>query len=101
MRQPQIHLEAPLNPSSQIALIGHDISAKVAVVGFKHKSGAPTFYHYKNVSQFQFENLRTADSPGGHLNITFKANPEKHSVHKVVEGVECDCFELKEEEATA
>lgn len=96
MRQPQIQLEEPLNSSSQIALIGHDISAKVAVVGFKHKSGTPTFYHYKNVSQFQFESLRTADSPGSHLFVTWKANPERHPCHKVVEGQECDCFELPE-----
>lgn len=98
MRQPQITLEEPQNPSNQIALVGHDVSAKVAVIGFKHKSGTPTFYHYKNISPFQYENLRTADSPGNHLFVTWKADPEKHPYHKVIEGQECDCFELKESE---
>jgi hypothetical protein len=91
MNTPLIDMQPPVHPSSQVKLVGYYAPTLLAVISFP----GPTLYHYQNVPEARFEEIRTAASPGKALAAIFKSAPDTYPCHKVVEGVECECFEVK------
>jgi len=54
--------------SSNVAAVGYDEVTRTVFVQFLNG----TVYIYKDVSQFEFENLKTASSVGSYLHRNFK-----------------------------
>lgn len=69
------HISLSPVESSQIHSIGHDPETNTLAIQFKSKSGPGSIYHYPNITQAQFEALRSAESVGKHFGAHIKGNP--------------------------
>lgn len=65
--------------SSQISEIGHDASANILAVRFKHGG---TLYHYENFTAEQFAEFKGSESVGAYLGQKIKGN---HPFKKIIE----------------
>lgn len=94
---PTIEMQSPVHESGQVKQIGYHAESQTLAIAFNPRPGnPPLLYHAQNVSAETFESLRTAESPGGFWHKYIKPYPEAFPVHRVVEGVECDCFAKRE-----